>query len=165
MKYTKDLIDRVNKLKNAVNEFADKVNVQEDARTECGILYRTITENWKKIDSIIFYEEPSELERQIDAAIEQYHQNKATGQHFSEFEINNLGYQLAGMNKIKEAIKIFKLNVDAYPEAFNVYDSLGEAYMRNGDDSLAIKNYQKSLELNPRNTNAELMIKRIRKEK
>ena len=72
MQYTKDFIDKVNKLKDTVIKFADKVNSQEDARIECGILYDVITKNWKKIDSIIFYEDegPSELERKIDAAIE-----------------------------------------------------------------------------------------------
>ena len=71
MQYTKDLIDRVNKLKDATIKLAHKVNAQEDARRECGILYDVITRNWTKIDSTIFYEEPSELDRQIDAAIEQ----------------------------------------------------------------------------------------------
>ena len=105
------------------------------------------------------------MENGIDAAIEQYQRKKANGEYFSEFEMNTLGYQLLRMNKVNDAIKIFKLNVEAYPKAFNVYDSLGEAYMKNGDDSLAVSNYKKSLELNPRNTNAELMIKQIRKEK
>jgi len=85
--------------------------------------------------------------------------------YFDENEFNRLGYQLMGQNKVKEAIEIFKLNVETYPESFNVYDSLGEAYMINGDDSLAVKNYEKSLELNPRNTIAKMMIKRIRKQK
>jgi len=105
------------------------------------------------------------MEQGIDAAVEQYRHNKANGEHFSEFEMNTLGYQLIQMNRMEDAIKIFKLNVEAHPESFNVYDSLGEAYMRNGDDSLAVKHYKKSLELNPRHTNAELMIKRIRKQK
>ena len=103
------------------------------------------------------------MEKGIDVAIEQYQRKKANGEYFSEFEMNTLGYQLLRMNKVNDAIKIFKLNVEAYPKAFNVYDSLGEAYMKNGDDSLAVSNYKKSLELNPRNTNAELMIKQIRK--
>jgi cytochrome c-type biogenesis protein CcmH/NrfG len=57
------------------------------------------------------------------------------------------------------------LNVEAYPEAFNPYDSLGEAYMVNGDKELAIKNYAKSLELNPNNLGAIEMLKRIKEMK
>ena len=53
---------------------------------------------------------------------------------------------------------IFKLNVELYPESANVYDSLGEAYMNSGNSKKAIKNYQKSLELNPENNNAKEML-------
>ena len=56
--------------------------------------------------------------------------------------------------KAKEAIEIFKLNVEAYPQGFNTYDSLAEAYMTVNERELAIQNYKKSLELNPNNTNA-----------
>ena len=41
------------------------------------------------------------------------------------------------------------------------YDSLGEAYMENGDKELAIQNYKKSIELNPANQNAVEMLKRL----
>jgi cytochrome c-type biogenesis protein CcmH/NrfG len=53
-------------------------------------------------------------------------------------------------------------NVELYPQSANVYDSLGEAYMKNGDKELAIENYQRALELNPANTNAVEMLKRLR---
>jgi len=53
---------------------------------------------------------------------------------------NSLGKSLrTKQEKVKEAIEVFKLNVEAYPESFNVYDSLGEAYMVNGDKDLAIQ--------------------------
>ena len=77
--------------------------------------------------------------------------------------MNSFGYQLLGIKKVKEAIKIFKLNIEEYPDAFNPYDSLGEGYMIDGQRELAIKNYAKSLELNPKNTNAILMLARINK--
>ena len=73
---------------------------------------------------------------------------------FSEMELNTLGYQLLQMKKVAEAIEIFKLNVEAYPQGSNTYDSLGEAYMTHGDKELAITNYKKSLELDPANTGA-----------
>ena len=53
-----------------------------------------------------------------------------------------------------EAIEILKLNVDAYPASANVYDSLAEAYMEAGEKVLAVKNYARSVELNPDNRNA-----------
>ncbi len=54
-----------------------------------------------------------------------------------------------------------QLNVEAYPKSSNVYDSLGEAYMDEGEKPLAIANYQKSLELNPKNHGAVLMLKKL----
>jgi tetratricopeptide (TPR) repeat protein len=61
---------------------------------------------------------------------------------------------LLAKNRIEDAIEIFKLNVQMFPDAFNPYDSLGEAYMLNDENELAIFNYKKSLELNPDNDNA-----------
>jgi CubicO group peptidase (beta-lactamase class C family) len=95
--------------------------------------------------------------KDVAAAIKQYRELKATraGEFdFREVELNTLGYQLLQLKKVTEAIEIFKLNVEAYPEAANTYDSLGEAYMTHGDKELAITNYKKSLELDPKNTGA-----------
>ena len=59
---------------------------------------------------------------------------------------------------IAEAIEVLKLNVEAHPESANVYDSLGEAFMKNGDKENAVINYKKSLALNPENENAKNML-------
>jgi uncharacterized membrane protein len=100
----------------------------------------------------------------IDAAAKQYHDLKAaepSTYNFDEGELNSLGYQLIGTKKFKEAIGILQLNVEAYPQSSNVYDSLGEAYMDDGDKPLAIANYQKSLELNPKNRGAVVMLQKL----
>jgi len=73
-----------------------------------------------------------------------------------------LGYRLLWDRQIVGAVDIFRMNVRFYPESSNVYDSLGEAYMVNGDTELAIKNYEKSLELNPENTNAKNMLQKLK---
>jgi dienelactone hydrolase len=107
-------------------------------------------------------------EQSVEAAIRQYYDLKKTQADrydFSERELNVLGYTLLGEKRIKEAIEIFKLNVAVYPEAFNTYDSLGEAYLANNERELAIKNYKKSLELNPQNTNATEVLKKIEQQK
>ena len=80
---------------------------------------------------------------------------------FTEKSINALGYKLINENRIEDAIEILKLNIDAYPESFNVYDSIGEAYMKNSRNDLAIENYKKSLELNPENNNAIQMLEKL----
>lgn len=53
------------------------------------------------------------------------------------------------------------MNVEMYPESWNVYDSLGEGYMNDEQKELAIKNYEKSLELNPDNENGKAMLRRL----
>jgi tetratricopeptide (TPR) repeat protein len=100
----------------------------------------------------------------IDAAVKQYRELKAAvpGTYkFNEAELNNLGYTLIRENKFKEAIRIFQLNVEAFPQSGNTYDSLAEGYMDDGDKALAIANYQKSLQLNPKNRNAGVMLQKL----
>jgi len=87
----------------------------------------------------------------------------ATEFYIDEVELNRLGYRLINQNKLDQAILVFEANVGLYPESSNVYDSLGEAYMSNGEKDLAIENYQKSLELDPSNTNAVEKLKTLRK--
>jgi tetratricopeptide (TPR) repeat protein len=64
--------------------------------------------------------------------------------------------------RYKDAIDIFKINAERFPGSANAFDSLAEAYKLNGLKNLAIKNYEKSLELNSNNTNAVEMIKILR---
>lgn len=83
------------------------------------------------------------------------------GDAVAEERINTLGYGLLQQKKINEAIALFKANVEMYPQSSNTYDSLGEAYMVNGEKEQAIINYKKSLELNPKNANAVTMLKKL----
>jgi predicted membrane protein DUF2306 len=100
----------------------------------------------------------------IDAAVKQYHELKVaapTSYNFDENELNSLGYKFIRKNEFKEAIRIFQLNVESYPKSANTYDSLAEGYMDDGENALAIANYQKSLQLNPKNRNAVVMLKKL----
>ena len=99
-----------------------------------------------------------------EAAISQYRQsreNMSGAGVLNEDQVNSLGYWLLGRRRVKEAIEVFKINVEDFPNSSNAYDSLGEAYMVHDDKQLAIKYYQKSLELNPNNTNAVEAIKKL----
>jgi CubicO group peptidase (beta-lactamase class C family) len=78
-----------------------------------------------------------------------------------EGRLNGMGYNLMRQGKLREAIAIFKLNVEFYPKSFNVYDSLGEAYATSGEKELAIANYKKSLELNPKNAGGAKALKKL----
>jgi len=100
----------------------------------------------------------------IKAAVDKFHELLKTQKDkyiFSEQGFNTVGYNLLGKQKIAESIKIFELNVEQYPDSYNVYDSLGEACMKNGDKGLAIKNYKKSLELFPKNENAKNKLQEL----
>jgi CubicO group peptidase (beta-lactamase class C family) len=80
----------------------------------------------------------------------------------SEKDLNDWAYRmLNGGGKPKEALEIFKLNVFLYPESANVYDSLAEAYAANGERELAVRNYKRSLELDPENANAVRQLKKL----
>ena len=52
-----------------------------------------------------------------------------------------------------------------YPKYWNAYDSIGEAYLKAGNKDLATQNYQKSVELNPKNQNGIEALKKIHEQK
>jgi cytochrome c-type biogenesis protein CcmH/NrfG len=82
-----------------------------------------------------------------------------------EGTLNGLGYMLLSADKTSDAIAVFQRNVHEYPQSGNVYDSLGEAYMKAGQKELAIQNYEKSLQLDPKNQNAVEMLKKLKEMK
>ncbi len=71
----------------------------------------------------------------------------------NENELDSLGFEYLDKGNTKSAIEIFKLLVAEFPDAFNSYNSLAYAYFTDKNEELAIKNYEKSLELNPDNDN------------
>ena len=80
---------------------------------------------------------------------------------FDEAEFNLLGYRFLGLERIDDAIAVFQLNVNRFPDSWNVYDSLGEAYAAKGNSKRAIELYRRSVELNPDNTNGADAIERL----
>jgi CubicO group peptidase (beta-lactamase class C family) len=79
----------------------------------------------------------------------------------NESGINHLGYGFLGRENYEAALQVFHINVMEYPNSSNAYDSYGEALMKSGRTEEAITNYQKSLELNPGNTNAISMLEKM----
>ncbi len=65
----------------------------------------------------------------------------------SELVLNRLGYDHLQDGDKKGAIAILKLNASLYPNSPNVYDSLGDAYLADGQNDLARQNAQKAIEL------------------
>ncbi|MBP0904808.1 tetratricopeptide repeat protein [Mariniflexile gromovii] len=79
----------------------------------------------------------------------------------SEKGLNSFGYALMKKQKDEDALKIFKLNIKLYPNAFNTYDSYAECLLKMGNKEAAIENYKKSIGLNPNNENAIKILKSI----
>jgi CubicO group peptidase (beta-lactamase class C family) len=99
------------------------------------------------------------FEQGVDAGTALYEKLRAEHPDV-EFEplMNRLGYALLRGESVDEAIAVFELNVEAFPESSNVYDSLAEACMTAGQDDRAIENYQRSYELDPENEGAQRAI-------
>jgi tetratricopeptide (TPR) repeat protein len=97
-----------------------------------------------------------------EAALQTFIQDPLHKYVTAESDINQLGYTFINAKKFDQAILVLKLNVESYPESFNTWDSLGEAYMDRGDKDLAIKNYSKSLALNPKNYGARDQLAKLR---
>jgi CubicO group peptidase (beta-lactamase class C family) len=104
------------------------------------------------------------IETNVAGAIAEYRKIKAEKSptyDLSESELTTLGYQLLSLKRTKDAIEIFKLNVEMFPTSGTAYDTLGETYLANGQKDLALANYKKAVELDPANSNAALIVKRL----
>jgi CubicO group peptidase (beta-lactamase class C family) len=100
-----------------------------------------------------------------EAALGEYREwrkGRSAEEAVNEDRMNQIGLDLLRMRRVKDAIEVLKQNVVDYPQSFNVYDSLGEAYAANGDKELAIKNYERSIELKPDNKGGIEALKKLR---
>lgn len=112
----------------------------------------------KRLDQVLY----SEIKLNgISAALKKYTELKKSGEKITERNLNSFGYELAGINLVEEAIEIFKLNAENFPNSSNAYDSLAEAYLLNGQHKSALVNYKKSLALDESNMSAQEAIKRL----
>jgi len=98
------------------------------------------------------------------AALQRYDELKKELHGVDEFTLNALGYHLLYGGMEQDGVKVFQKNAQEYPQSANVYDSLGEAYMKTGQKDLSIQNYEKSLQMNPKNANAARQLKKLRGE-
>lgn len=103
------------------------------------------------------YKKNKSIEETIESIREQNRKGRLSSYSLKE-EINQFGYELMTNNKDEEALRIFKLNTELYPDSFNTYDSYGEILMKMGKKKAAVKAYKHSLELNPDNENARQII-------
>jgi tetratricopeptide (TPR) repeat protein len=103
-------------------------------------------------------------EKGVEAMVAEYHRRTSIANpdlYVAESDINSFGYSLLRRKQVNEAIEVFKLNVEAYPESANVYDSLGEAYMVSGDKERALENYRRALTIDPTMESAKQAFKKL----
>ena len=103
--------------------------------------------------------------RGVRAALQRYTElkkAKASENEVGEGALNSLGYTLLYSGHEQDAITVFRRNTQEHPQSSNVWDSLGEAYMKVGQKDLAVQNYEKSLQLDPKNQNAVAMLKKLK---
>lgn len=77
-------------------------------------------------------------------------------------DLNRLGYfYLYDLKKTETAIRVFKLNLELFPNDPGLTDSLGEAYFSAGKRDLAIETLKKAIELDPSNDHAKGLLKQL----
>lgn len=110
---------------------------------------------------------PEILAKGGKAGIALYHEleSKRPGEFlFAPGELNRLGTHLMDRKgRIDDAVEVFRLNAEVYPEDADIWDSLAEGHMRRGETEQAVAFYKKSLELNPNNSNARAKLEELRK--
>jgi tetratricopeptide (TPR) repeat protein len=79
-----------------------------------------------------------------------------------EANLNATGYLLLEAGRPKDAIEVLRVNVTLFPSSWNAYDSLGEAYAATGQTDFAIQNYEKSVQLNPKNDAGKAALAKLK---
>ena len=95
---------------------------------------------------------PSEdlAEGHVEEALSGYQKIKAASPSdpaVAENRFNQLGYGFLQAKDYAQAIAVFRLNTQLYPDSANTYDSLGEALEASGDKAGAVATYKKSVEV------------------
>ncbi|MEQ9424826.1 MAG: DJ-1/PfpI family protein [Cyclobacteriaceae bacterium] len=83
---------------------------------------------------------------------------------FSPMTLNHLGYKYLNSGEAATAIEVFAFTLNEYPDRWWLWDSLGEAYYKNGQLDKAVINYTKSVELHSSNQNGKDMLAKIKAE-
>jgi tetratricopeptide (TPR) repeat protein len=146
-----------------------------NARQPLGVMVRGRWFERRELDALVYgpvsgYKRITILEAEFERAlrergaaeaVREFKNHSTPGDKLPESFVNAFGYQMINAKKLGDAITLFVFNTEQYPDSWNVYDSLGEAYADNASYDLAILNYRRSLALNPKNTGAFRMLQKI----
>jgi CubicO group peptidase (beta-lactamase class C family) len=76
--------------------------------------------------------------------------------------LNELGYDLKSNERLPDALDIFRLNIELFPQSANVHDSLGEALLTAGDRAGAQASYERAIALDPKMATAVKALEQLR---
>lgn len=155
--YVKEMNEKIQFLTNPSDQLDYIVLVPKEAGNSIEYNYRKLEDD-EKIPSE--YLNNNEFDKALEAFL-LIKKRDSLDSAINEGDLNSLGYSKLRDEKFTEAINIFRINVALYPYSSNVYDSLGEAFMKSGDTVQAINNYRKSLELDSGNARAKRQLKKL----
>jgi len=159
--YVKEMNEKVQFLTNPSDQQDYICLVPKERDSSIAYDYKKLKEN-EKI--------PSEnLENnEFDKALEGYlaiKEKDSLDSALNERNLNSLGYRELRKDNFENALTIFNMNATLHPTSYNVYDSLGEAFLKSGDTAQAIVNYKRSLVYNSGNKRIKRTIERLEKNK
>jgi len=105
-----------------------------------------------------FYSKSNSLEKTIELIMVENKKGVNSSYNVGEDGINSFAYELLSSKKMNEALAIFTLNTELYPNGYNAFDSLGECLLILNRKDEGIKAYKRSLELNPKNESARKVL-------
>ncbi len=157
--FVKEMNEKIWFLNNPANQKEYMVFVPKEENTQIVYNFMKLKEGEKV---------PSEYleNKEFDKALVGYlviKKKDSLDSSIDEKYLNSLGYKTLREKNFELATAIFMINVALYPKSSNVYDSLGEAYMKSGDTVKAIENYKMSLTFDSGNLRAKNQLKKLEK--
>lgn len=128
--------------------------ISEENENEISYDYRKVDDNYKTPSMHL---DSGDYEKALAGYLDIKEQD-STSALIDEGDFNRLGYRLLRDKDHESSIEVFKMNVVLFPESANVYDSLADAYLANGDSLEAYNNFKKTLEYNTNNSKATQFV-------
>lgn len=157
--YVKEMNEKIQFLTNPKDQKQYICLIPKDKNEDVKFDYRKLNDT-EEIPSVYL------KNKEFDKALEGYltiKKSDSTNTYISETNFNLLGYRELRERNYADAIDIFKINAALYPESDNVYDSLAEAYFRNGDTINAVENYKNAIAIDSGNRRAKEFVKKYEK--
>jgi len=155
-----------NPLENIKNTRSINTVIYNGEILESEVLLRDV-ENYAKRESFVDTLFNAAMSRDVSSAIELYYElknNHPDQYKFKQREITSVAFELIQSERLRDAIEFLKLSTAIYPESASAYQALGLGYHLDGQEELAVRNFEKVLEIEPGNKSAKEMLSSINSE-